>query len=136
MDDRGRVPVDGCLCHTAAFEQSYQRLFGYVQPAGAIEVVNLRLAAIGKLDPLDLAKASSVVSDPVAHARRPVWIDRKVGFVDTPVYDGNLLRSRQQLVGPAIIEEATTTLILGVGDKLTMTDAGNYHVDIAHGEAA
>ncbi|PBB86852.1 hydantoinase/oxoprolinase family protein [Mesorhizobium sp. WSM3876] len=117
----------------AAFEQAYQRLFGYVQPAGAIEIVNLRLAAIGKLDALDLAKDSPLVSDPVAHSRRPVWIDRKVGFVDTPVYDGTALTSRQQLVGPAIIEEATTTLILGMGDKLVMTDAGNYHVDIAHG---
>ncbi|WP_024927697.1 MULTISPECIES: hydantoinase/oxoprolinase family protein [unclassified Mesorhizobium] len=120
----------------AAFEQSYQRLFGYVQPAGAIEVVNLRLAAIGKLDTLDLAKASGLVTDPVAHSRRPVWIDKKVGFVDTPVYDGTVLKSGQQLVGPAIIEEATTTLIIGMGDKLTMTDAGNYHVDIAQGEAA
>jgi N-methylhydantoinase A len=120
----------------AGFEQSYQRLFGYVQPAGAIEVVNLRLAAIGKLSALEVANASSLVSDPVPHSRRPVWIDRKVGFVDTPVYDGTVLTSCQQLVGPAIIEEATTTLILGMGDKLTMTDAGNYHVDIAHGEAA
>lgn len=120
----------------AAFEQAYQRLFGYVQPAGAIEVVNLRLAAIGKLDALEVANASSLVADPVPHSRRPVWIDRKVGFVDTPVYDGTVLKSRQQLDGPAIIEEATTTLILGMGDKLTMTDAGNYHVDIAHGEAA
>ncbi|KQU89577.1 5-oxoprolinase [Mesorhizobium sp. Root102] len=120
----------------AAFEQAYQRLFGYVQPSGAIEIVNLRLAAIGKLDALDLAKVPPRVSDPVAHSRRPVWIDKKVGFVDTPVYDGTVLTSHQQLVGPAIIEEATTTLILGMGDKLTMTDASNYHVDIAHGEAA
>jgi N-methylhydantoinase A len=120
----------------AAFEQAYQRLFGYVQPAGAIEVVNLRLAAIGKLDALEVANASALVADPVPHSRRPVWIDKKVGFVDTPVYDGTVLKSRQQLAGPAIIEEATTTLILGMGDKLTMTGAGNYHVDIAHGEAA
>ncbi|XEN35245.1 N-methylhydantoinase A (plasmid) [Ensifer sp. WSM1721] len=120
----------------AAFEQAYQRLFGYVQPSGAIEVVNLRLAAIGKLDALEVAKIPGDVRDPVAQSRRPVWINKEVGFVDTPVYDGTVLTPRQQLIGPAIIEEATTTLIIGVGDKLTMTDAGNYHIDIAHGEAA
>ncbi|MGH0348984.1 hydantoinase/oxoprolinase family protein [Sinorhizobium meliloti] len=120
----------------AAFEEVYQRLFGYVQPSGAIEIVNLRLAAIGKLDALEVAKVPGYVRAPVAHSRRPVWINTEVGFVDTPVYDGTLLSPRQQLIGPAIIEEATTTLIIGVADKLTMTDAGNYHIDIAHGQVA
>lgn len=120
----------------AAFEQVYQRLFGYVQPAGSIEIVNLRLAAIGKLDALQIAVAAALVSDPVPISRRPVWIGKQSGFVDTPVYDGTVLTAGQRLIGPAIIEEATTTLILGSGDKLTMTDAGNYHVDILEEEAA
>ena len=134
------IPVECSSTDAAAirgaFEQVYQRLFGYVQPAGAIEVVNLRLAAIGKLDALEVVKVSAEVADPVAISRRPVWINRELGFVETPVYDGRVLAPRQQLTGPAIIEEATTTLILGAGDKLTMTDAGNYHVDILQGEAA
>ena len=85
---------------------------------------------------MEVAKAPATVSDPVAISRRPVWINKDLGFVETPVYDGTVLTPRQQLLGPAIIEEATTTLILGAGDKLTMTDAGNYHVDILQGEAA
>ena len=32
--------------------------------------------------------------------------------VDTPVYDGNLLRAGNRLEGPAIIEEATTTVVI------------------------
>ncbi|WP_237357534.1 MULTISPECIES: hydantoinase/oxoprolinase family protein [unclassified Rhizobium] len=119
-----------------AFEQIYQRLFGYVQPAGDIEIVNLRLAAIGKLDPLQVAAAASDVSNPQPHSRRSVWIDRRSGFVDTPVYDGTKLVPRQTLVGPAVIEEATTTLFIGDGDRLTMTDASNYHVKIAPGGIA
>jgi N-methylhydantoinase A len=117
-----------------AFEEMYQRLFGYVQAAGAIEIVNLRLAAIGKLDPLEVAKAPGARSEPVPHSRRAVWIDKSVGFIDTPVYDGTALTPRQTLIGPAVVEEATTTLLIGVGDTLTMTDAGNYHIAIAHGE--
>ena len=94
------------------------------------------MAAIGKLDALEVAKVSAEVADPVAISRRPVWINKELGFVETPVYNGRVLAPRQQLTGPAIIEEATTTLILGAGDKLTMTDSGNYHVDILQGEAA
>lgn len=116
----------------AAFEQIYRRLFGYVQSDGAIELVNLRLAAIGKLAHLEVAVAPGGIAEPVPISRRRVWIDRATGFVETPVYDGTILAPRQQLTGPAVIEEATTTLFIGVGDHLTMTDAGNYHVSIHH----
>ena len=117
----------------AAFEQHYQRLFGYVQDLGAIQIVNLRMAAIGKLDALEIARVPSQVSNPVPHSKRLVWIDKAIGFVETPIYDGTILMPRQKLTGPAIIEEATTTIFVGPGDKLKMTDAGNYHIDIAHG---
>lgn len=120
----------------AAFETIYQRLFGYVQPNGAIEVVNLRLAAIGKLDALEVAQVPPAVSDPKPQSQRKVWIDRDIGFAETPVYDGTILTPRQRLTGPAIIEEATTTLFVGPGDELRMTDAGNYHVTIAHKKAS
>jgi len=116
----------------AAFEKIYQRLFGYVQPEGLIEIVNLRVAAIGKLESLEIAKVPPTVIDPEPHSHRRVWIDRQIGFANTPVYDGTIFTPRQRLVGPAIIEEATTTIFIGPGDRLNMTDAGNYHVSIAH----
>ncbi|XSC48376.1 hypothetical protein ACF1BQ_030870 [Bradyrhizobium sp. RDT10] len=120
----------------AAFESVYQRLFGYLQPGGSIEIVNLRVAAIGKLDALEIAQVPPAVTDPVPHSRRRVWIDKETGFADTPVYDGTILTPRQRLLGPAVIEEATTTIFIGPGDRLTMTDAGNYHVSIAYAGAA
>jgi N-methylhydantoinase A len=115
----------------AAFEEHYQRLFGYIQPMGAIQIVNLRMAAIGKLDPLEVERFPGEIGNPVAYARRPVWIDRDRGIVETPIYDGTVLTARQSLTGPAIIEEATTTIFVGPGDRLTMTDAGNYLIAIA-----
>lgn len=119
-----------------AFENSYQRLFGYVQPGGSIEIVNLRVAAVGKLDILEMAQLPPARTDLVPRSHRRVWIDTEMGFVSTPIYDGTVLTPRQQLVGPAVIEEATTTIFVGPGDRLTMTDAGNYHVSIAHGGTA
>ena len=106
-----------------------------MHPYGAIQIANIRLAAIGKLDPLEIARVPADVSDPVPYARRPVWLDKEHGFVETPIYDGTLLTPRQKLTGPAIIEEATTTIFVGPGDRLKMTDAGNYHVDIDYAGA-
>ncbi|MHC2432645.1 hydantoinase/oxoprolinase family protein [Bradyrhizobium sp. USDA 4451] len=119
----------------ASFEAAYERLFGYVQTGGAIEIVNLRVAAIGSLDPLEVTGARPAASDPVPQSRRRVWIDRETGFATIPVYDGTILTPRQRLVGPAVIEEATTTIFVGPGDQVTLTEAGNYHMSIAHAGA-
>lgn len=115
----------------ASFETAYGRLFGYVQTSGAIEIVNLRVAAIGRLDPLEITGARPAVSDPVPQSQRRVWIDRETGFAIIPVYDGTILTACQRLVGPAVIEEATTTIFVGPDDQVTLTEAGNYHISIA-----
>lgn len=133
------IPVDCSSSEPAeikkAFEEVYRRLFGYNQDNGTIEVVNLRVAAVGKLDALEIARISPEVSEPKPHSSRPVWIDRETGFRDVPIFDGTILTPRQTLVGPAVIEEATTTIFIGQGDILKITDAGNYHVEIGQEQA-
>ena len=52
------------------------------------------------------------------------------------IYDGTVLRPGQTFMGPAIVEEATTTILVGSGDRLTVTGADNYLVTLAHGAAA
>ena len=114
-----------------AFEESYRRLFGYVQEGGQIEVVNLRLATIGQLPPLDIKPAAKAQAPAAASGSRPVWVDAASGFKTISVYDGTILAPGHEIEGPAVIEEATTTLFIGVGDRMRITDAGNYHVQIA-----
>ncbi|MFN4087989.1 MAG: hydantoinase/oxoprolinase family protein [Alphaproteobacteria bacterium] len=115
----------------AAFETVYRRLYGYVQPAGQIEIVNLRLAGIGRLPPLTLEPPAGSADAPVAIGHRAVWIDETTGFADVAIYDGTALLPGQALAGPAIVEEATTTILVGAGDRLTVTGADNYLVTLA-----
>jgi N-methylhydantoinase A len=114
-----------------AFEVVYQRLFGYVQEGGQIEIVNLRLSAIGKLPALDVTLAEKAKAPAEAIGTRSVWLDVESGFRSICVYDGTRLAPGHEIDGPAVIEEATTTLFIGVGDRMRITDAGNYHVQIA-----
>ena len=116
----------------AAFEAAYQALYGYLQEGGRIEVVNLRMAGIGRLPDLALRVASGpVVDDPMPVERRPVWIDARHGRIATPVYDGRALRPGQRIAGPAIVDEATTTLLVGMGEVLRVTGADNYLIELA-----
>lgn len=110
----------------ALFETEYERLYGYVQPEGEIEIVNLRLMALGLVPSINPTKIDASSSQPQPKELRPVWIDEARGMVTTPVYDGIKLRPTQKIVGPAIVDEATTTILVGFGDRLQVSESGNY----------
>jgi N-methylhydantoinase A len=112
------------------FAAEHKRLFGYAQPAGQIEIVNLHLTAIGKTPSVQLHPPEADDSIPQPTETRLVWIDDKHGACPTPIYDGTKLRPGQSLSGPAIIDEATTTILVGVGDRLRVTDAANYLIEL------
>lgn len=118
------------------FEREYVRLYGYAQNKGRIEIVNLRVAAVGKIPPLISKGDARGAGAPTPLERRQVWVGKKEGFLSVPVYRGAALTSGQSIVGPAIIEEVTTTIAIGVGDVLEITPAGNYRVRLSYDEAA
>ena len=112
----------------AVFEAEYDRQFGHTDPEGRIVAAKLRVVGIGALPPLSDAPVEAVTDPPVPSGRRPVHSGGADGFVDTPVYDGPGLRPGQSLDGPAIIEEATTTIVVGAGDRVLVDRLDNYLV--------
>lgn len=112
------------------FGSRYEQLFGYHQPDGRIQIANLHLTSLGRIDPVRPPPARRVETVPVPIEVRPVWDDRARAMLPTPVYDGRQLAAGQTIMGPAIIDEATTTILFGPGDRLEMTDAANYLVEI------
>lgn len=109
------------------FETEYDRQFGHVNPDGKIFVAKLRVVGIGLLPPLDVIRYESTKSPlPEPLERRPVYFDLASGFVDCPVYAGSSLLTGHALPGPAIIEETTTTVVVGPGDAVSVDQLGNY----------
>ncbi|MBP8308190.1 MAG: hydantoinase/oxoprolinase family protein, partial [Burkholderiaceae bacterium] len=110
-----------------AFESAHQRLFGHFQAGGEIEVLNLKVAASGRLVlPAPVPPTAGASSTPDVRTVRPVWISETIGVVPTPVHEGALLRPGHTLSGPAIVDEQTTTLLVGAGQQLHVTAAGNF----------
>ncbi len=113
----------------AVFETSYGRLYGHSQPDGIIEIRSLRLAAIGVLQVQDLVpEDAGAVGDPVPSETRDVYVDERHGRRPIPVYAGSSLRPGQTLLGPPIVEEATTTVVVGADDTLSVDPYGNYRI--------
>lgn len=130
-----RAPVDGALDAAAirgAFEAEYQRLYGHVQPDGVIMTAAIRLTASAATGTTTKqAEAGARRTAPLRPAEaRPVW-HAGPGWIDTPVYVGAELTPGDEIAGPAIIEERTTTVLLGPDDRLTVDPFENFTIEIA-----
>jgi N-methylhydantoinase A len=121
----------------ADFEARHQRQFGHHQPNGQIEIVHLRLVGVARLSRIRNPDLPMHAGAPRPYERRSVHLDEQSGFQKVPIYDGNLMRPGQKLIGPALIEERNTTILIGAGDRLEIDASDNFliHVTAAGGAA-
>ncbi len=113
-----------------AFEAEYQRLYGHIQPDGTIMIASLRVTARAATGTPAAPDQSPAGGKPVPAETRRVWHDG-AGWLDTEVYAGATLGVGQELAGPALIEERTTTVLLGPGDRLAVDRTGNFMIRVA-----
>lgn len=94
-----------------AFGEAYQRRYGRREEM-PVEALSWRLAVLGPRSSLGEALAGRGAAGAPATrlGERPVWFEDD--FVDTPVYSRGALVPGQEISGPAIIEEAESTLVV------------------------
>ncbi len=109
-----------------AFHLKHDSLYGYSMSDAEVELINLRISARGKTTKPAQERHEPRGAD-AEHAllgARKAWFGG--GFVDTPVYDGLALTSGNQITGPAIVAQPTTTIVTPPGFKLCCDDYNNY----------
>jgi len=80
-----------------------------------IELVNLRVAAFGVNDPIELPSLPQGISSAgTGRSIRPVYFE-KLGYVETSVFKRDSLRPDMKLPGPAVVEEATSATLIPPG---------------------
>jgi len=113
------------------FEAEHQRLFGHTQPDGRHQVVAIKVSGFGALDiclSVDHATRSAGIARPDEY--REIWVDPDHDWRVVPVFNESSLAPRVLIDGPAIVEEATTTILVGARDRLRVTAAGNYIIEL------
>jgi N-methylhydantoinase A len=114
-----------------AFTAAYRQTFGQVPPVGEIELINLRVAVRARVGASELEVGGATAAGAaVAKTRRAAWVGAQGRFVELPVYDRLKLGIGAKLHGPAIIEEASSTLILPPDARAAVDDAGNIIVEL------
>lgn len=109
------------------FHEAHQRLFLYSEPDSPLESINVRLTATGAIPKTPLASwpAGGPDASPALKGTRQAYFGDAGGWVETPIYDGDRLRAGNQIAGPAIIEEVTTTIVICPHDLAEIDRLGN-----------
>jgi N-methylhydantoinase A len=108
-----------------AFYREHERVYGYFAEDEPVQVVNVRLTALGDPDALERPPlAAAPTSDPAAAriGERAVWFDEPGAFVPTPVYRRERLLAGHVLAGPAIVEQMDSTTVI-LPDQSATVDA-------------
>ena len=117
-----RGQLDGTV---RRFSERHEELFTFAMPWQPVEILSLRLKATAPRAPFHVRKI-----DAGASAKSALKRHRKCRFdgkdVDTPVYDGDLIRSGHVLAGPAIVEEPTMTVVVPKGFRCRVDAYKNY----------
>jgi N-methylhydantoinase A len=102
---------EAAIC--SAFEQAYESVFGRRPPVAEIEIINIRvsLSASTGGGELELGMAASG-GTPEPRCRRPARFAAGEAPLLAPVYERDALPAETVLTGPAIIEEASSTLLV------------------------
>ena len=97
----------------AAFTAAHRQAFGYARPGHPIEIVGVRVELV-ELAELQFSDVSCDMSQASCEpGRTRLWIDGC--WQDVPVWSREALRPGQRLAGPAVVVEATATIVLEPG---------------------
>jgi len=96
------------------FHKAHEKLYTYSTLETPLEIINLRITAVGHVDKTGLQKKQIGEKDPfyALKNKRKIYFEEYAKFVDIPIYDREKLKPGNLIEGPAVIEERITTIVV------------------------
>ena len=114
----------------SAFFQAHEKAYGYASTDDAVEIMNFRLTARGRLHDLENTKHTGTSTKPAGPTHhRPVCFDGEK-TIETPVFDRDSLTVGQSIPGPAIIDQLDATTVLFPNDNAVVMNGGNLCITL------
>jgi N-methylhydantoinase A len=104
------------------FHKRHREIYGYGAEEEQVELVNVRLRAIGEIPKPQLR--NWVPSRELAPSERRVYFEVSDSWLDTPIYDRRSLAAGGALEGPAIIEQYDSTTVVYPGWRADVDEYG------------
>jgi N-methylhydantoinase A len=112
------------------FNRMHEHQYGYAKIDAFIEIVNLRVRAVGEVTPPPLIPEQPGDSNPAAaflENRDVLFAQKKL---TTPLYKAEYLQPGNQVTGPAVIVRSDTTILVGPADKANVDAFCNLIIEV------
>ena len=100
-----------------AFHGRHGEIYGYSDEGEPVELVNLRLRAVGLIRKPELREIPQGSRQPSPASVRSVYFEGSDAWVETPIYDRVDLGAGSVFQGPAIVEQYDSTTVVYPGWK-------------------
>jgi N-methylhydantoinase A len=116
------------------FHRLHLRTYSHSSPEEPIEIVNVRIEAIGhvaEIKPPPIEEGMSTPPEGAAVATLQTLFDRGARWLDTPVWDRASLLARNEIAGPAIIAEIGATTVVPPGSICRVDRTGQLVISVS-----
>jgi len=113
-----------------AFNQAHDRTYGFHNDEAAIEVVCLRLVAIARNRHVAPEVEAPEPSEAIPVGERHVLFDRDNAMM-TAVFDREALHPGDWFIGPAIVDQLDTTIVIYPGDRVHVDAVFNLVIEVS-----
>jgi len=124
---------DGTIAQIrAAFIAQYRRVFAHVPPVDEIELINLRVAATEMLTERPVRLDQPSQQDwTIGADSREVWDAAAGCWRQLKVLARDMFPVGQELIGPIVLEDASSTLMIPDGAIAQRDASGNVIIDLS-----
>jgi N-methylhydantoinase A len=113
------------------FHEKHRMTYGHASPHEPVQLVNLRVAAVGRLDGLALGQESGSPSSPGPAATTRMAYFSETGLVRCDVLPRMALALGFERAGPLIVEAVDTTIVVPPGWRLRADPGGVILLEVA-----
>jgi len=106
-----------------AFHDRHLHTYGHDNRSEPVQIVNVRLAAIGAIAPLTIRATRTISATDAVKSKRPVWF-RETGAVEATIYDRRRIPPEWEAPGPVVIEALESTILVPPGWQARMDEDG------------
>lgn len=107
----GQIGAETIQLLVDRFNTLHRQTYGFNAPTEPVEIVNLRVTAIGPIAKPQQVTLTTQPGSAEAKCQRQVWFP-ETGFAPTPIYDRYSLGAGARIAGPAIVEEMDSTTVI------------------------
>jgi N-methylhydantoinase A len=113
-----------------AFHREHHRLYTYDLRGQPVELVNLRVAATGRLPHVRHSRLGSAAGTPVSEGASPattrrIYFGPEHGWITAPCYARAPLPAGTELTGPLAVDQEDSTTLLWPGQRASVDPFGN-----------